>query len=72
MTWTDKRGVTHEVLTYTDEEGDVRVRTDGPVTEDLESFGWRAWMRCRVRASPGDRESRAPVDCMTCLVKGSA
>jgi len=69
MTWQDQHGITHEVSTFTDSGGDVRVRASRDIDGPFANLGERAWMRCRVRAPPRSRESLGIVDCMTCLVR---
>ena len=69
--WTDERGVTHEVLTFSDREGNVLVRTSRDSEGPYADLGQRAWMRCEVRAPPRSKESLRVVDCMACLVKGA-
>jgi hypothetical protein len=71
MTWTDGAGVTHEVVTYVSEYGDVSIVT-AHTDRRYVSLSRGAWMRCAIRAPPGSGDSLRAVDCMTCLVKGFA
>ncbi len=67
MPWTDKHGVTHEIVTYVDAYGTIRIVGDSSA---VGCFGYgSAWMCCGVRAPPGSKESSIIVDCMTCLVR---